>query len=392
MADNVPITSGAGLTVASDEDGGGLQHQWVKIKFGADGSFTSVDTANGFPVQILSLPDLGLNSSVKITSLPDLGLGSVVKITSLPDLGLGSSVKVSSLPQFAVGAITSISNLSFTISNLSTVPLTVSGTTIAITSLPDLGLNSVVKITSLPDLGLNSSVKITSLPALGFGGLVSISNLAITISNLSTIPITVSGTTIAITSLPALGFGGLVSCSNGQIVSISNLSITISNLSTVPLTISGTTIAITSLPNLGLGSILSINNLTVNTGISTSFGSFPVQNVAQRTYWSFTATQASAGTILIKAETGSQTAIYITNIIISNENTAGNASLIESNRGIAIRPVVERLYFAVNGGMVGCLATPLVCDTNTSLYLLTRTVTNLSITASGFTGLQPKLT
>jgi hypothetical protein len=83
-------------------------------------------------------------------------------------------------------------------------------------------------------------------------------------------------------------------------------------------------------------------------------------------------------------------AIYLSNLIISNENTAGNASVIESSTLIAIRPVMERLYFAANGGVAMTFVPPIALDTNTGLYLLTRTVTNLSVFASGFTALEAK--
>jgi len=387
MADNITITSGTGVTVATDDDGS-AQHQYVKVEFGADGAFTKVTNAVPLPIS---------GTTIAITSLPAFAVGSSVTISNLAATPLtvsGTTIAITSLPAFAVGAITSISNLSFTISNLSTLPLTISGTTIAITSLPSLGFGGLVSISNGAILSVTNLLSITGT-VTSLGGT---SATQVTISNLASVPLTVSGTTIAITSLPALGFGGLVSCSNGQIVSlsagalisVSNLYFTVSNLASVPITVSGTTIAITSLPNLGVGSILSINNLTVNTSISTSIGNFPVQNISAKTYWRLTATQAAASTILIKAETGSQTAIYITDVIISNENTAGNASLIESNRSIVITPVLERLYFAANGGAVMNFAQPLACNTNTTLYLLTRTATNLSIFIQGFTGLEAK--
>ena len=528
MADNVPITSGSGLIIAADDDGVAL-NQWVKIKYGGNGSFTEVTTATGLPVQILSLPSLavgtvlsvsGLTSaSVSISNLPIQVSGTTIAITSLPDLGLNSVVKITSLPAFAVGSIVSVSGLTSAIVSIgagsiisisgltsavisiSNLPLQISGTTIAITSLPALGFGgsisvsgltsaivsisnlstilqlvsgTTISITSLPDLGLNSFVKVSSLPGVviisatnavpvnivaggaGDGSILDGANNAIkatvlsysnasplavrltdtsgnyviagsssatTVSNLSTVPLTVSGTTIAITSLPALGFGGSVSVSGltSAVVSISNLStilqlvsgttiaitslppvpihsisgltsasVSISNLSTILQLISGTTIAITSLPNLGVGSILSINNLTVNISISSSIGNFPVQIIPQKTFWRFTATGTAAGTVTIKALVNSQTAIYVTNIIVSNENTAGNFSFIESSTAKAITPVIERLYLAANGGAVMPFTTPVALNTNTGLFLLTRTVTNYSVFVSGFTALEEK--
>ena len=49
MADNVAITSGSGTSIATDQNGS--DHvQWVKLQYGADGSFTAVSTANPLPV------------------------------------------------------------------------------------------------------------------------------------------------------------------------------------------------------------------------------------------------------------------------------------------------------------------------------------------------------
>ena len=48
MADNVAVSSAASYTVATDDDGT-AQHQYVKLEFGADGTFTKVSTSNNLP-------------------------------------------------------------------------------------------------------------------------------------------------------------------------------------------------------------------------------------------------------------------------------------------------------------------------------------------------------
>lgn len=313
MADNINVTPGAGATVATDDDGG-VQHQWVKIKFGGDGSFTAVSTTSGFPVQILSLPDLGFNSSVKITSLPDLGLNSSVKITSLPDLGLNSAVKITSLPNFAVGQVVSISGLtsaSVSISNLTTTLQLFSGTTIAITSLPPLG-----------------------------SGTVSINNFTFVLS------VTNAGV-FPISSLPSLAFGQ---------------SVTVTPFTFYP----------------------TVTNLS----LSTSIGNFPVQIIPARTNWRFTATGTVGTTFAVSPITSSQTAIYITNMTLSNENTAGNILVVESSNSIAIRPVIERVYLDAKGGITCQFTNPIELDTNTALYAISNTVANHSVFFSGFTALK----
>jgi len=50
MADNVPVTPGAGATIATD-DIGAVHHPYVKVEFGADGTATKVDDAAPLPVR-----------------------------------------------------------------------------------------------------------------------------------------------------------------------------------------------------------------------------------------------------------------------------------------------------------------------------------------------------
>jgi hypothetical protein len=54
MSDNVSITAGSGVTIASDDIGGGVQVQRVKNTWGPDGTANDVDVASGkaFPVQL----------------------------------------------------------------------------------------------------------------------------------------------------------------------------------------------------------------------------------------------------------------------------------------------------------------------------------------------------
>ena len=50
MADNIELNSGAGGSTLATDEIGGVQHQRVKIGFGADGFFQDVSEANPFPV------------------------------------------------------------------------------------------------------------------------------------------------------------------------------------------------------------------------------------------------------------------------------------------------------------------------------------------------------
>lgn len=50
MSDNVSITAGSGVTIASDDIGGGVQVQRVKATWGPDGTANDVDVATGKPL------------------------------------------------------------------------------------------------------------------------------------------------------------------------------------------------------------------------------------------------------------------------------------------------------------------------------------------------------
>lgn len=53
IADNVAITSGSGTSIATDQNGS--DHvQWMKLYYGADGSFTAVSPTAGLPVSVTS--------------------------------------------------------------------------------------------------------------------------------------------------------------------------------------------------------------------------------------------------------------------------------------------------------------------------------------------------
>ena len=53
MADNVQVTSGSGTSIATDQNGS--DHvQWMKLYYGADGSFTAVSASAGLPVSVTS--------------------------------------------------------------------------------------------------------------------------------------------------------------------------------------------------------------------------------------------------------------------------------------------------------------------------------------------------
>ncbi len=114
MSDNVGYTPGSGELIASD-DIGGVQHQRIKVGFGADGSYGDVSSANPMPVSASSLPlpsgaATSANQPDIATKNPmDMARGSVVRqapltlwVASFSDVG--SSLIAPELTQRRLGA------------------------------------------------------------------------------------------------------------------------------------------------------------------------------------------------------------------------------------------------------------------------------------------------
>ena len=321
MADNVVITSGTGVTIATDDDGT-AQHQYVKIEFGGDGSFTKVTTATGLPVQITSLPAFAVGSIVSVSGLTSatvsISAGSIMSISGLTSASVTATnagvfaVQVTSLPSFALGSIISVSGLTS-----ASVTATNAGT---------------------------FAVQVTSLPTFALGSIISISGLTSAIFSISNLPISVLAT-------------------------VTNAG----------------TFAISSLPALGVGSIVSVNNLVSTLSTVTNAGIFLIQLGANANNWSVTSTYTSAQTnVVLKSESNSTTAYYITDVIFSNSATEGNLSLIESRPNAAIKVKMETLYFRPYGGAVINFRTPIVLDTNSALCMTSRSVTAHSVTVGGY--------
>lgn len=349
MPDNISVTSGTGVTIAADDDGSAL-HQWVKIQIGGDGSFVPITTANGLPVQVLSLP------AITVASATVTNLGTF-------------AVQVTSLPPFAVGAITSVSN----------------GTIVSVTNL----LSTLSTVTNAGTF----AVQITSLPSFAVGAITSVSNgTIVSVTNLLSVLSTVTnaGTfSVQITSLPSFAVGAITSVSNGTIVSVTNL---LSTLSTV--TNAGTfAVQITSLPSFAVGAITSVSNGTivsvtnlVPTLASDNAYRFVVGQAAPITgYWRFTSTYTSAQTnVVLVALPASTTALHLTDCIFSCAQTHGSFTLLESPSNGAVRTALDRVYFRDYGGAVLNLSRPLVLDTNSALIMTSRSATDQSVTVIGY--------
>ena len=87
MADNVTLNSmSGGEVIATDQDG--TDHvQWMKLKFGADGTFTVVEATKGLPAELVKHTDeasFAVNGASALTVLAAAGAdtyNTIYKIT-----------------------------------------------------------------------------------------------------------------------------------------------------------------------------------------------------------------------------------------------------------------------------------------------------------------------
>jgi hypothetical protein len=104
MADNVAVTPGSGVSIASD-DIGGVQHQRVKIEFGVDGSATDVSTTNPLPTSLTNLE----KSEDSAHSSGDKGIMSLA-VRKDTDSSLGADNDYSPIQVNKDGKLKTISN------------------------------------------------------------------------------------------------------------------------------------------------------------------------------------------------------------------------------------------------------------------------------------------
>ncbi len=85
----------------------------------------------------------------------------------------------------------------------------------------------------------------------------------------------------------------------------------------------------------------------------------------------------------LKDAPGTDSAIYITDIIFSNGATAGSIKLIEDESGTPTQ-ITQTIYMAINGGAVMNFLTPKRLTTNKSLGFTSNTLTTYSIEIHGY--------
>ncbi len=148
MADNVPITAGAGTTVATD-DVAGVHFQRVKLVDGTLDSSAAIpgDAANGLDVDVTRLPSLpaGTNAIGKLAANSGVDIGDV-DVTSLPALAAGTNL----IGKVGIDQVTANAN------------------EVVVKSALPAGTNAIGKLAANSGVDIGD-VDVTSLPALPTG-------------------------------------------------------------------------------------------------------------------------------------------------------------------------------------------------------------------------------
>ena len=151
-------------------------------------------------------------------------------------------------------------------------------------------------------------------------------------------------------------------------VNITNSSLPVDNVAgqTVAVTLSNASIPVTSASTLNVD----IQDTSVNTRPSTA----NVGRVSNQY------DVAQADTSLIAAP-GAGVQIVVTDVIFSNGATAGDFVLLDSDD----TNLLQKVYLAVNGGIVMNLTCPIILTANKGLHFTSTTVTTHSITVLYYT-------
>lgn len=111
MADNITLNPGSGGSIVASDDVSGVQHQLVKLEYGADGSATQVSGTAPLPVQEFVATDVysttvaapGVAGSQEVDINANLGRNATVLLFQCPLGGTNERVTVE-LKQSASGS------------------------------------------------------------------------------------------------------------------------------------------------------------------------------------------------------------------------------------------------------------------------------------------------
>lgn len=399
MADNITITQGSGTTIATD-DVGGVQYQRVKLVDATDGSSTAAGVAAN-PLQV-SLANTAANSTaVKVDgSAVTQPVSGTVTVTGTVTANVGTGVGSSTI---ADGSSTSIkaSVLDYTNSNPLAVRLTdTSGDYVAAgagtqyangdavatpTGTAVLGFDGANVRAVATDSSGNIQVDVLTAPTttvtatnLDIRDLTSASDSVAAVQSGTWNIGTVTAVTAISNALPA----GTNNIGDVDVLTLPGIVGTVADDSTTPgnpVMIGGSA---KETDGTDPGSVSAEDDVT---RVITDRNRRMLVNTVHPNLWTTNENHASAQTNNeLKAAPGANLSLYVTDIIISNGATAGSVQLVRDTAGTPVT-IAGPYYFAINGGAVINLKTPIRLPANINLGFTSTSVTTHSVTVNGYT-------
>lgn len=334
MADNLNITSGAGVVVATD-DVSSVHYQRIKL---VDGN---LDSTNATGVAVNPLIVAVSNSSATVSVLNTNATISVLNTLSIISVAnTGGAVTVSNSGAYNVTVLNTnnTSTVSGGITLLSSVPITITGSTL-----------------------ISGGISILS------GGTTSVMSGGITL--LSSVPINITGTTLISGGISILSGGSSVVMSGGFTL-----------LSSVPINITGTTLISGGITLLSAGTVLVSGGVTLLSSAPVTAKRDVINYIGCTPTWIYCALTSNNMTVIWAPVATKR--FNITDITI---NTV-SAATIYITQDTAATVTLMRLSLMDRGGWVSNYQTPLIASqTNHALVVQsTNTGSNGYVIVSGY--------
>ena len=376
MSDNVTLNSGSGgATIATDDDGT-AQHQYVKVEFGGDGTFTKVATTAGLPV--------ANDSSTFAVSAAQSGTWNITNVSGTVSLPTGAATAAK---QPALG----------TAGTASADVISVQG----IASMTALVVDGSGVTQPVSDAGGSLTVDNAALSVTGGG--VEASALRVTLASDSTGVVSVddNGGTLTVDNAALSVTGGGVEASALRVTLASDSTGVLSvDDNGGSLTVDGTVTvagaaahdaAISGNPTRVAGRAVSSDITAVATGDTTDLiadlnGKQVVLPYSIPENFTSGATAAITGTTStsVIAAPGAGIRLYVTSLLVTNSH-ATVSTLVTITDGSGGTTLYAGNAQAAGGGFAISLPTPLRLTANTALHAVCGTTgSNVYVSASAY--------
>lgn len=162
MADNVELNAGSGGALVATDDDGTAQVQWIKLKYGPDGTFTAVAADQGLPVK----PDsngFDVTNGGTFAVQVDAALPSGSNTIGVVDLGAVDNAVLDAIAASVAGTLV------VDATGQGDVPITLAGESVAVTNAGLTELASAINVSAQMDVNIAAQAAAITVDATGQG-------------------------------------------------------------------------------------------------------------------------------------------------------------------------------------------------------------------------------